>query len=155
MTRGLGGEGNARQFAAQVCGIPLATFRMVQERVNMVEDAPLGDRRGCVVPGPHGAGRLPGLRCSLRPQEAGPSTPLGMAEEQGFREERAKWDAGQLAPEARMWAQIQNAPIGPTVLSGLCHSGSKVILGSVALRYPTFSGRGPIGIELLLLSSLP
>jgi hypothetical protein len=124
----------------------------------MVEDAPLGDRRGCVVyPGPHGTGRLPGLRCSLRPEEAGPSTPLGMAEEQGFRGERAKWDAGQLAPKAANVGgpQIQNAPIGPTVLSGLCHSGPKVILGPVALRYPTFSGRGPIGIELLLLSSLP
>ena len=40
---GNAGEGDARQFAAEVGGVTLAILGMVQDGIDVVEDVPLGD----------------------------------------------------------------------------------------------------------------
>ncbi|MGC2258144.1 MAG: hypothetical protein WA594_07570, partial [Candidatus Sulfotelmatobacter sp.] len=47
---GVGGEGNARKFAAEVGGVALAVLGVVQDGVDVVEDVPLRDG-GVVVLG--------------------------------------------------------------------------------------------------------
>src|ERR1700680_1371066 len=48
--RGLvAGKRNARQFAAEVGGVALAIFGMMQDGVRVMEDIPLGDGRVCVA----------------------------------------------------------------------------------------------------------